>query len=90
MVGKLSIEGGLVLLSPVRTTGQWTLTTLDDANWDADGDGLTNLCEYQWSLVKDAGLAGDLLESHLETETAASQWAEPDPNNVDSDGDGLP
>ena len=28
MVGKLSIEDGLVLRSPVRITGQWTLTTL--------------------------------------------------------------
>ena len=34
----------------------------NDAEWDADGDGLTNLCEYQWSLVKDAGLIGDCRE----------------------------
>ena len=73
-------------------SNNWTMDPTDpnDANWDADGDGLSNLCEYQWSLVKDAGLIGDLLESHLETESAAAIWAEPDPNNVDSDGDGLP
>ena len=73
-------------------SNNWTMDPNDpnDADWDADGDGLTNLCEYQWSLVKDAGLIGDLLESHLETESAAEMWSEPDPNNGDSDGDGLP
>ena len=73
-------------------SNNWTMDPNDpnDAEWDADGDGLTNLCEYQWSLVKDAGLIGDLLESHLETEAAVELWSEPDPNNRDSDGDGLP
>ena len=73
-------------------SNNWTMDPNDpnDAEWDADGDGLTNLCEYQWSIVKDTGLIGDLLESHFETEAAVALWAEPDPNNRDSDGDGLP
>ena len=73
-------------------SNNWTMDPSDpnDAEWDADGDGLTNLCEYQWSLVKDAGLIGDLFESHFETEAAVGLWVEPDPNNRDSDGDGLP
>jgi hypothetical protein len=73
-------------------SNNWTMDPMDpaDANWDADGDGLSNLCEYQWTLIKAAGIAGDLLESHLESELSAESWANPDPNNVDSDGDGLP
>ena len=73
-------------------SNNWTMDPNDpnDANWDADGDGLSNLCEYQWSLIKQSGLVGDLLESHLETEQAVALWAEPDPNNKDSDGDTLP
>ena len=36
----------------------WSLdpTRAEDAAWDADQDGLANLCEYQWSLVREAGL----------------------------------
>ncbi len=73
-------------------SNNWTMDPNDpaDANWDADGDGLSNLCEYQWSLIKQSGLIGDLLESHLETESAVALWADPDPNNKDSDGDSLP
>ena len=73
-------------------SNNWTMDPMnpDDANWDADGDGLTNLCEYQWTLIKSAGVVGDLLESHLESVESAQSWADPDPNNVDSDGDGLP
>jgi hypothetical protein len=73
-------------------SNNWTMNPMDpaDANWDADGDGLSNLCEYQWTLIKDAGIAGDLLESHFETEQAAQLWSDSDPNNIDSDGDGLP
>ena len=73
-------------------SNNWTMDPMnpDDANWDADGDGLSNLCEYQWTQVKLAGIVGDLFESHFESEQSASQWADADPNNVDSDGDGLP
>jgi len=48
-------------------SNNWTMDPNDpnDANWDADGDGLSNLCEYQWSLIKQSGLIGDLFESHL-------------------------
>ena len=73
-------------------SNNWTMDPMnsDDATWDADGDGLSNLCEYQWTLIKDSALAGDLLESHLETAEAAELWSDSDPNNIDSDGDGLP
>ena len=73
-------------------SNNWTMDPMDpdDANWDADGDGLSNLCEYQWTLIREAGIAGDLLESHFESEAEAEKWVESDPNNVDSDGDGLP
>ena len=62
----------------------------EDALWDADGDGLSNLCEYQWTQIRLLGIADELLESHFETAAAAANWVEADPNNVDSDGDGLP
>ena len=70
----------------------WSLdpNRADDANWDADRDGLPNLCEYQWSLVRGAALEGLLLESHGETPEAAESWSMADPNNIDSDGDSLP
>ena len=38
----------------------------EDANWDADQDGLLNLCEYKWSLVRLQAIEGLLLESHGE------------------------
>ena len=70
----------------------WTLDPLraDDAAWDADGDGLANLCEYQWSMVRDMAANGDLYESHGEASASAALWSTADPNNVDSDGDSLP
>ncbi|MDE0857320.1 MAG: hypothetical protein OSA38_01985 [Candidatus Poseidoniaceae archaeon] len=70
----------------------WSLdpNRADDANWDADRDGLPNLCEYQWSLVRGAALEGLLLESHGETPASAESWSMSDPNNIDSDGDSLP
>ena len=70
----------------------WTLdpNRAEDANWDADRDGLANLCEYQWSLVRGAALEGLLLESHGETVNASLEWLDADPNNIDSDGDSLP
>ncbi|MDP6235394.1 MAG: hypothetical protein QF364_06090, partial [Candidatus Poseidoniaceae archaeon] len=70
----------------------WTLdpNRADDANWDADGDGLVNLCEYQWSLVRDAAIDGLLFESHGESINASLEWFSADPNNIDSDGDTLP
>ena len=70
----------------------WTLDPYraDDVNWDADNDGLANLCEYQWSLMVDQGLSGNLLEDYGESAQSASTWTRTDPNNVDSDGDGLP
>ena len=70
----------------------WTLdpNRADDANWDADGDGLVNLCEYQWSLVRDAAIDGLLFESHGESTNASLEWFSADPNNIDSDGDTLP
>ena len=73
-------------------SNNWTLdpARADDATWDADGDGLSNLCEYQWSQIRITGINGDLLESHFETPEAAELWLEADPNNVDSDGDDLP
>ena len=54
-------------------SNNWTMDPMDpdDANWDADGDGLSNLCEYQWTLIREAGIAGDLLESHFESEAEA-------------------
>ena len=86
------IENRRWIGSTFTGSNNWTMDPMDsdDANWDADGDGLSNLCEYQWTLIKDAGMAGDLLESHFETEVAAAAWADSDPNNIDSDGDGLP
>ncbi|DAC48723.1 MAG TPA: hypothetical protein D7H87_07615, partial [Candidatus Poseidoniales archaeon] len=70
----------------------WSLdpTRADDAAWDADQDGLANLCEYQWSLVREAGLNGDLFEDFGETAESVATWSIPDPNLIDSDGDTLP
>ena len=70
----------------------WSLdpTRAEDAGWDADRDGLANLCEYEWSLVRLAGLAGDLFEDYGESPESAATWSIPDPNLFDSDGDTLP
>ena len=60
----------------------WSLdpTRADDAAWDADQDGLANLCEYQWSLVREAGLRGDLFEEFGESPESVATWSIPDPN----------
>ena len=70
----------------------WSLdpTRAEDAAWDADQDGLPNLCEYQWSLVREAGLNGDLFEEFGESPDSVAGWSILDPNLVDSDGDTLP
>ncbi|MEK9698290.1 MAG: hypothetical protein VW270_21150, partial [Candidatus Poseidoniales archaeon] len=70
----------------------WTLDPHrpEDANWDADSDGLANLCEYQWSLVRLAGLEGELIENFGEVPEAVANWSVADPNSIDSDGDSLP
>ena len=64
-------------------------TDPSDADEDADNDGLSNLCEYQWQqirlLVLEQGLS-----THNETAEGASTWVDTDPNLADSDGDGLP
>ena len=69
----------------------WTLDPMraDDALWDADRDGLANICEYQWSVMRDLALNGDFVETHGESPSAAETWAETDPNNPDSDGDTM-
>ena len=69
----------------------WTLDPLnpDDADEDADGDGLSNLCEYNWQQTLDfARESGFPL--HGESTEAAENWTAVDPNNIDSDGDTLP
>ena len=69
----------------------WSLDPTDpsDADEDADNDGLSNLCEYQWQqirlLVLEQGLS-----THNETSEGAATWVDTDPNLADSDGDGLP
>ena len=71
----------------------WTLDPLrpDDALWDADGDGLSNICEFAWGQIYLEALSGNLLESHGESiESVENNWNTMDPNNVDSDGDTLP
>ncbi len=70
---------------------EWTLDPMDptDRDEDADSDGLTNYCEYQWELLLlDAQVNG--LSSHGESAEAAQNWTKIDPNNPDSDGDSLP
>ncbi|MDP6899235.1 MAG: hypothetical protein QGF94_00150 [Candidatus Thalassarchaeaceae archaeon] len=70
---------------------EWSLDPNDptDAFDDADGDGLSNLCEYQWQQVRLLVLEQGL-SSHNETAEGAEGWVDTDPNLVDSDGDGLP
>ena len=70
----------------------WTLDPFnaDDKDEDADSDGLTNFCEYQWTTIRDAAISGTYLLSHGEQGIEALNWSVGDPNSVDSDGDGLP
>ena len=70
---------------------EWSMDPRDptDAYEDADGDGLTNLCEYQWELLLQDVLENGL-PSHGESAEAAVDWVKIDPNNPDSDGDSLP
>ncbi|MEE2812086.1 MAG: hypothetical protein VX320_02595 [Candidatus Thermoplasmatota archaeon] len=69
----------------------WSLDPTDptDAFEDADGDGLSNLCEYQWQQVRLLVLEQGL-PTHNETSEGAATWVDTDPNLIDSDGDGLP
>ena len=70
----------------------WTLDPLrpDDKDWDPDNDGLSNLCEYQWTSIKETAIAGGYFDTHGESPEAAELWSDGDPNSQDSDGDGLP
>ena len=69
----------------------WTLNPMDptDANKDSDGDGLTNLCEYEWSLIHQRALR-EGIPSHGESAIYAQNWYSTDPNSIDSDFDSLP
>ncbi|MBR84639.1 MAG: hypothetical protein CMA85_01675 [Euryarchaeota archaeon] len=69
----------------------WTLDPRDpsDKDEDADGDGLSNLCEYLWSNLL-VNVLREGLPTHGETSEAAKNWTATDPNNIDSDGDSLP
>jgi len=70
---------------------QWTLDPRNpnDAYEDADGDGLDNLCEYEWSIIRENALLGGL-ESHGESNESVALWVPTDPNSIDSDNDSLP
>ena len=70
---------------------EWSMDPMDptDADEDADSDGLTNICEYQWELTLQAGLESGL-PSYGESIEAIQNWTKIDPNNPDSDGDSLP
>ncbi|MBJ23210.1 MAG: hypothetical protein CMB64_00930, partial [Euryarchaeota archaeon] len=68
----------------------WSLDPLrpDDAQWDADGDGLSNICEFAWGQIYLNALSGNLFETHGESiESVQNNWTTMDPNSVDSDGD---
>ncbi len=69
----------------------WTLDPMDpsDANKDSDGDGLTNLCEYEWSLIHQRALR-EGIPSHGESAEYVKNWHSTDPNSIDSDFDSLP
>ena len=60
-----------------------------DANQDADGDGLTNACEYRWSVLLET-VRENGLTTHGESAQSAASWVATDPNLIDSDGDTLP
>ena len=70
---------------------EWTLDPNDpnDASEDADGDGLSNLCEYEWENLKSRSLSSGL-QSHGESPESVANWTATDPNMKDSDSDSLP
>ena len=79
-------------IGDVYTGGNlWTLDPRNpnDASMDADGDGLSNLCEYMWGNLLET-VAREGLPTHGENASAAANWTKTDPNNPDSDGDTLP
>ena len=70
---------------------EWTLdpNNPDDASDDADGDGLSNLCEYEWERLLDRSISTGII-SHGESSDSVQNWVPTDPNSVDSDSDSLP
>ena len=79
-------------IGDVYTGGNdWTLdpNNPDDANEDADGDGLTNLCEYEWERLRERSILTGI-QSHGESPDSVLNWTPTNPNQVDSDGDSLP
>ena len=79
-------------IGDVYTGGnEWTLDPNDpnDASEDADGDGLSNLCEYEWEDLKSRSLISGL-QSHGESPESVANWTATDPNMKDSDSDSLP
>ena len=79
-------------IGDVYTGGNnWTLDPRDpsDAMQDADGDGLSNICEYEWASLHDRVMSFGL-ETHGESKESAASWFSTDPNSVDSDHDSLP
>jgi len=79
-------------IGDVYTGGNnWSLDPRDpsDATKDADGDGLMNICEYEWEKLRSIAIEFGL-ESHGESSESAEYWIPTDPNSVDSDHDSLP
>ena len=70
---------------------EWTLDPNDpnDATEDADGDGLSNICEYEWERLRENSISSGI-KSHGESPRYIENWTATDPNNKDSDSDSLP
>ena len=51
----------------------------EDALWDADGDGLVNLCEYRWTELLASARDGAFFDSHGESAISAAAWTPLDP-----------
>ena len=70
---------------------EWTLdpNNPNDASGDADGDGLSNLCEYEWERLLERSISTGII-SHGESPESVQNWIPTDPNSVDSDSDSLP
>ena len=70
---------------------EWTLDPNDpsDATEDADGDGLSNICEYKWESLRTKSLTTGI-QSHGETKSYIENWTATNPNSKDSDNDSLP